>query len=71
MKFEKYWSDIEKLNILSEIAIDQLPSSLSKETKKRLMKRKPEEATEILKLVIDEVNSGNVESIDSLVKKRL
>ena len=71
MTFEEYWEAVAKLKELPEMAIQQLPSSLSIETKKRLIKQNPEEAVDLIKAVIDEVNRGSVESIDSLVKKRL
>lgn len=48
-----------------------LPSTLSGETKKVVMKLKPEELGLILKDVIDQIDSGSVESVDTLVKNRL
>ena len=71
MTFEKYWSEVEKLKALPNTAIKQLPSSLSESTKIRLMKKRPEETVEILRVAIEEVNRGPVESINSLVKNRL
>ena len=71
MTFEGYWVEIEKLKVLPQKAIQQLPSSLSLETKKRLMMLRPEDTAEKLKAVIDEVNRGSIESIDRLIKKRL
>ena len=71
MTFEEYWAKVEKLKVLPGMAIKQLPSSLSIETKKRLMKKKAEETAEILRVAIEEVNHGSVESIDSLVQRRL
>lgn len=69
MTFDKYWVEVEKLRVLPQMAIKQLPSSLSMETKKRLLKLKPDVTVELLNTVIEQVNSGSVESIDSLVKK--
>ncbi len=71
MTFEEYWIEVEKLKILPHMAIVQLPASLSDYTKKRLMKRNPAETAEILRAAIDEINHGSVESIDSLVRKKL
>ena len=71
MTFEEYWADVEKLKALPKMATQQIPSSLSDKTKKRLMRKKPEETVELLNAVIDKVNRGAVESIDSLVRKRL
>lgn len=71
MTFEEYWSEVEKLKVLPQMAIVQLPASLSDYTKKRLMKLKPEETAKLINTAIEEVNRGSIESIDSLVKKRL
>ena len=48
-----------------------LPSTLSGETKKTVMKLKPEELGIILKDAIDQIDSGSVESVDTLVRKAL
>ena len=71
MTFEEYWGEVEKLKALPGMAIQQLPASLSATTKKKLMKKPPEETAELLNTVIEEVNRGSVESIDSLVRKRM
>lgn len=71
MTFEEYWAEVEKLNALPQMAIQQLPSSLSVFTKKRLFKMRPEETADLLNTAIEEVNRGSVESIDCLVRKRL
>ena len=71
MTFEEYWAAVAKTKALPEMAIQQLPGSLSLETKKRLMKRSPDEAGELIKAAIEEVNRGSVESIDNLVRRRL
>lgn len=71
MTFEEYWCEVEKLKVLTQMAIQQLPCSLSASTKRKLMKRSPEDSVEILRVAIDQVNRGSVESIDSLVRKQL
>lgn len=71
MTFEEYWLEVAKLRTLPGMAIQQLPSSLSAETKRRLLKKRPEETAELLNTAIDEIDHGSVESIDSLVRKRL
>lgn len=71
MTFEEYWIEVEKLKILPQMAIVQLPASLSNYTKRKMLKRSPEETAGILRAAIDEVDHGSVESIDSLVRKRL
>ena len=63
MSFEEYWKEVEKLRTLPLMAIQQLPLSLSTETKKRLIKKRPEETAELLNSAIEEVNQGSVESI--------
>ena len=70
-KFSEYWADVAKLKDLPEMAIRQPPSSLSPEVKQRLISLKQEETVSLLNTAIDEVNRGSVESIDSLVRKRL
>jgi len=71
MTFENYWAEVEKLNALPNMAIKQLPSSLSAEAKTRLMKLKTEETVKILEAATEQVNRGSVESVDSLVKRQL
>lgn len=71
MTFEEYWGEVEKLKVLPNTAIRQLPSSLSAETKRRLMRKRPEETAEMLRAAIEEINKGSVESIDSLVRSKL
>ena len=48
-----------------------LPSALSGETKKAIMKLKPEELGLILKDAIDQIDSGSVERVDVLVRNQL
>lgn len=38
MTFDGYWAEVEKLKALPNTAIKQLPSSLSAETQKKLIK---------------------------------
>ena len=56
---------------LPEMARMQLPSALSDETKKMVMKLKPEELGRVLNEAIDAVNHGSVKSIDMLVRERV
>lgn len=71
MTFEEYWTEVEKLKVLPATAIQQLPSSLSENTKKKLMKRLPDETVRLITTAIEEINRGSIESIDSLVRRRL
>ncbi len=48
-----------------------LPSTLSEETKKLVLKLEPEEFGAILKAAIDQIDHGSVESVDALVRKAL
>ena len=70
-EFSEYWAKVEKIHALPEMAIRQLPASLSSGVKQRLMSLKPKETAGLLNTAIDEVNRGSVESIDSLMRKRL
>ena len=48
-----------------------LPSTLSEQTKKDVLKLKPEELGRVLKAAIDEIDHGSVETVDVLVRKAL
>ena len=56
---------------LPEMARILLPSTLSEETKKLVLKLEPEEFGAILKAAIDQINQGSVETVDVLVRKAL
>lgn len=71
MTFDELWVEIEKLHILPDAAISQVPHVLSNETKKRLSRKTPEEVGRILKEAIDEINHGSVETVDALTQKKL
>ena len=62
---------MSELKVLPDTAIHQIPSILSNEAKIKLCKRTPEEAVGILKTVIDEINTGSVESVNDLVLKKM
>ena len=71
MTLDELWVEVEKMHILPEAAIEQLPQILSNETKKRLFRKTHEEVSRILKEAIDEINRGSVETVDALVRKKL
>lgn len=71
MIFEEYWAEVEKLKLLPKMVIQQLPSALSQETKKRLIRERPKEIAELINTAISEINRGSIESIGSLVQKRI
>ena len=71
MTFDELWVEVEKLHILPDAAIEQVPQILSNETKKRLSRKTSKEACWILKEAIDEINRGSVETVDALTQKKL
>ena len=71
MSFEELLDQACKSARLPEMARILLPSTLSKETKKLVMKLEPEEFGAILKAAIDQIDHGSVETVDALVKKSL
>ena len=70
-EFEALWKDVEEKKLLSYDIIESMPRFLSEKTKKKLIKKTPEEVTAIIKTAIDKVNAGSVENIDTLVRKVL
>ena len=54
-----------------EMARLLLPSTLSEDTKRDVLKLSPEEFGRILAAAIDQINHGSVETVDALVKKSL
>ncbi len=53
------------------MTFDELMDAACDETKKVVMKLKPEKLGFILKDAIDQIDSGSVESVDALVRKAL
>ena len=68
MTFDELWSQADKLKALPTDALRYVPDALSLKTKNRLCKKQPEEATEIIQWAI---NHGSVETLDTLVNRRL
>ena len=71
MDFEELLDRACKSARLPEMARILLPSTLSEETKKLVLKLEPEEFGAILKAAIDQIDHGSVESVDALVRKAL
>ena len=71
MSFEELLDQACKSAHLPEMARLLLPSTLSEETKKLVLKLEPEEFGAILKAAIDQIDYGSVETVDALVKKSL
>ena len=71
MTFDELWVEIEKLHILPDAAISQVPHVLSEYSKRMLARRTPNEAVRIIEEVVDEIDNGSVQTVDSLVMKKL
>lgn len=71
MSFEELWKQVKELRILPDTAIAEVPSILTSETKKKLMKYTPVEVAEIVAAAIDEINHSSVETVNSLVRKHI
>ena len=69
--FERLWDEIREHEALPEMAILNMAEALSRETKGRISNLDYDKAVLILKEVIEEINSGAIETIDQLVKRRL
>ena len=71
MTFEELLDQACKSARLPEMARILLPSTLTEETKKLVLKLEPEAFGAILKAAIDQINQGSVETVDALVRKAL
>lgn len=68
MTFEEVWGEVKGL---PDTAMTHIPEILSKDTKKRLAKMKPEKVSEVVNSAIDEVNHGSTTPLDTLIKRRV
>ena len=68
MTFDKLW---EKVPGLTNTAKKQILDVLTPYTKKRLEEYSPFEIGSFVRLAIDEIEHGSIETIDDLVRKRL
>ena len=64
------WMVVREKGLLSFDILDTVPRLLSENTKKKLIKMKPEEATKVIKSAIDKINAGSTETIDTLIRKK-
>ena len=71
MTFEELLNNACKTAHLPEMARIQLPSALSDETKKMVMKLSPEELGHVVSDAIDKINHGSVDPIDKLIRNSL
>ncbi len=69
-EFEKLWLEIRKRKLLSYDILDSVPQLLGEKTKKKLIKKTPDEVVATIKTAIDKINAGSVETIDTLLRKQ-
>ncbi len=70
-RFMELWAEVEKLNMLPNTAIMDVPGIIQSATKQKLCELEPARVSEIIKAAIEEINNGSVESLDDLILKRL
>ncbi len=68
MSFGDLWKQVGGL---PDMAMAQIPTVLSASTKMKLTKLSPDEIGIIVNAPIEEINRGSIETVDTLVKKRL
>lgn len=71
MTFKEYWLHVKNEGILPREAIKHLPGALSDSLKRKLMQKKPQEVARIIQESIDEINNGSIETVESLIKRKL
>ena len=71
MTFEGKWKQVERLNILPNTAIRQIPQILSEKTKSFLVKKTAQEIAGIVNSAVYEIVHGSVETVNTLVLKRV
>lgn len=70
MDFNEWMNEVWRYTSLPSTAKDQLPKSLSKGTKKLLMRMESKDAARIIEEAVEEINNGSVKSIDILIKEK-
>ena len=68
MTFEEVWSQVKGL---PDMAMKQVPKTLSDKTKKTLAHKSPEDVATIVKAAIYEIDHGSIERLDTLVQRKL
>lgn len=68
MTFDELWARVQGLPDTAKL---QVPGTLSEATKKKLVRKTPEEVGKIVTAAIEDVNHGSVESLENLIKRRL
>lgn len=70
-EFKELMSEIGKLHMIPSGAIKEIPIVLSEETKRKMLKRKPEELANILVNAISRINDGSIETLDTIITRLL
>lgn len=65
--FEDIWLQVKKMGQIAPSMIDHLPLVMSEQTKRILAGKTPQDVSNIVAAVIDEINKGSVDSVDSLI----
>lgn len=68
-EFDMLWLEIKDKELLPFDILDSVPRLLSEKTKKKLIKKTPEEVAGAIKTTIDKINAGSKETIDTLIRK--
>ena len=68
MSFEELWKQVKGF---PEAAMQFIPNALNDETKKKLESYSSEEIASIINNAVEEINRGSIETVDSLVRKKL
>ena len=71
MDFESLWERIKELNALPYLAVLEIPSVISDETKELMANYSPEAVIKVVLDAIEEVNNGSVRPLDALIGDRL
>ena len=69
MEIDKLLERACEIAHLLSMAKDQLPGSLTKETKRSIQNMTAEELAEIIKEAVEQIDHGSIESIDELVRR--
>ncbi len=69
-EFDMLWKDVEEKKLLSYDIIESVPRLLSEKTKKKLIRKTPDEVATAIRAVINKINTGSVETIDALLRKQ-
>ena len=71
MTFEDYWLQVKNEGILPSEAIKHLPGVFSDSMKRKMMHKKPQEVERIIQESIDEINKGSIDSVETILRRKL